>query len=610
MNDEIMSLLRQLNPKLHIAAAIGWAVFLVVTLAALLTADLAATEAEQRARVDAEGLLAEFATQVRDALSMQLETRRSLLQATAAQAVAQSDPSPSAMLRNLEVIHGRFPEFDWLGVVNGDGRVLAGTAGRLVGDNVAASASFQKGRQRPFVGEVGTSLMPGARLPADKPVQLLMVHMAVPLKLPAGQGDGVMVAHVSWAWVDSVLVKMQSALNARRQVDVMLADRDGTVLSGPSGWLGRRIEAASDFTEGGKYVAGTRAQLRLADGLGLGWTAIVRQRSESALAPVRATRRTVFLIVFVAGLLSAGAAVWVTRILTRRLATLAIAAEAVQRGQQRTLAAPPGADEVSRIGATLAQVVGRLQTEKQALQALNAELDTRVSERTRRIEHLADEARHAAVTRERLRIARDLHDTLAHSLMALLTQIRLVRKLRTRMSESELDAELARAEEVTVTGLSGARGAIRQMRDNGVLDIGLGHAVQDLVRRFGQRTGVVVTLDAQPPCSTWADDRAGTLFRIIEEALRNVERHAQSSEVHISMSARSSSFDAAGSRSDSAQPAVVQVEDNGIGFDPTVPRPGHYGLRGMREQAALIDAQLDVRSVPGQGTSITITLDV
>ena len=601
-----MSFLRQLNPKLHIAAAIGWAVFLVVTLAALLTADLAATEAEQRVRVDAEGLLAEFATQVRDALSMQLETRRSLLQATAAQAVAQSDPSPSAMLRNLEAIHGRFPEFDWMGVVNGDGRVLAGTAGRHVGDDVAASAWFQKGRQRPFVGEVGTSLMSGARLPADKPLQLLMVHMAVPLKLPAGQGDGVMVAQVSWAWVDAVLVKMQSALNARRQVEVMLADRDGTVLSGPSAWLGRRIDAASDFTGGGQYVAGTRTQLRLADGLGLGWTAIVRQRSESALAPVRATRHTVFLIVFIAGVLSAGAAVWVTRILTRRLTTLATAAEAVQRGQQRTLAAPPGADEVSRIGATLAQVVGRLQTEKQALQTLNAELDTRVSERTRRIEHMADEARHAAVTRERLRIARDLHDTLAHSLMALLTQIRLVRKLRTRMSESELDAELARAEEVTVTGLSGARGAIQQMRDNGVLDMGLGHAVQDLVRRFGQRTGVVVTLDAEPPCSTWADDRAGTLFRIIEEALRNVERHAQSSEVHISMAG---SADAAGEHSALGQRVVIHVEDNGIGFDPSVPRPGHYGLRGMREQAALIDAQLDVRSAPGQGTRIIIAID-
>lgn len=603
-----MRLLQQLNPRLHIAAAIGWAVFLVVTLAALVTANFAATEAEHRARVDAEGLLAEFATQVRDALSMQLETRRSLLQATAAQIVAAGETSPAAMLRNLEVIRGRFPEFDWLGVVNGEGRVVAGTSGRFVGEEVAASPWFQQGRQRPFVGEANISLTSGTKLPAVMQRQPPMMHMAVPLSPSAGQGAGAMVAHVSWSWVETVLSRMQSALSARRQVEVMLADRDGAVLAGPQAWLGHKIEAASDFTEGGQYVAGTRAQLRLADGLGLGWTAIVRQRADSALAPVRATRRIVFLIVFFAGLLSAGAAVWVTRVLTRRLTTLANAAEAVQRGQQRTLTAPSGADEVSRIGATLSQVVDRLQTEKQALQTLNAELDTRVAERTQRIERMADEARHAAVTRERLRIARDLHDTLAHSLMALLTQIRLVRKLRTRMDEAELDAELGRAEEVAGTGLSGARNAIQQMRDNGVLDMGLGPAVQDMVRRFGQRTGVAVTLDAQPPCSTWADDRAGTLFRIIEEALRNVERHAQSSEVRISMSGRASS-EGGDTGSVLGQRALVQVEDNGIGFDSALPRPGHYGLRGMREQAALIDAQLDVRSAPGKGTRIVISFD-
>lgn len=600
-----MRLSQQLNPRLHIAAAIGWAVFLVVTLAALVTANLAATEAEHRARVDAEGLLAEFATQVRDALSMQLETRRSLLQAAAAQAIATGELSPSAVLKTLEVIRGRFPEFDWLGVANGDGRVVTGTGGRFVGEDVAALPWFQQGRQRPFVSEANASPPLGTTFPVDTLTRPPMMHIAVPFQLSAGQAAGAMVAHVSWSWVEAVLSKMQSALNTRRQVEVMLADHDGTVLAGPKAWLGRRIDAASDIAEGGKFVAGTRAQLRLADGLGLRWTAIVRQRSDAALAPVRATRRTVFLIVFLAGLLSAAASVWVTRVLTRRLTNLATAAEAVQHDQHRTLTAPTGADEVSRIGATLSQVVGRLQAEKQALQTLNAELDIRVAERTLRIERMAEEARHAAVTRERLRIARDLHDTLAHSLMALLTQIRLVRKLRTRMGEAELDAELERAEGVALTGLTGARDAIKQMRDNGVLDMGLGQAVQDMVRRFGQRTGVSVTLNVTPSCSTWADDRAATLFRIIEEALRNVERHAQSSEVRISLSGDKTMDSATASRIR----AIVQVEDNGIGFDPTLLRPGHYGLRGMGEQAALIEAQLEVRSVPGKGTRIVIAVD-
>jgi signal transduction histidine kinase len=294
--------------------------------------------------------------------------------------------------------------------------------------------------------------------------------------------------------------------------------------------------------------------------------------------------------------LSAAAAVLVTRWLTGRLSRLAAGAEAVRRGDQRLLAVPAGADEVSRIGATLAEVVDHLQREKQALQTLNAELDQRVAERTLRIERLADEARHAAVTRERLRIARDLHDTLAHSLMALLTQLRLIRKLRKRLPEQELEAELGRAEEVAASGLAEARSAITQMRGNDVRDGGLGPALRDLVRRFGQRSGVAVTLQADPAAATWADERAETVFRIVEEALRNVERHAQARQVSVGLQWLSASR------------VKIEVSDDGIGFDPELPQPGHYGLRGIHEQAQLIAAQLVIRSAAGEGTRVTLEL--
>jgi signal transduction histidine kinase len=341
--------------------------------------------------------------------------------------------------------------------------------------------------------------------------------------------------------------------------------------------------------------------LRLADGLGLGWTAIVRQRAELALAPARTTRRTVFLIVFVAGLLAAAMAALATRLLTRRLTLLAADAEAVRLGDRRSLAAPAGEDEVSRIGATLSQVVDHLQSEKQALQTLNTELDRRVAERTQRIERMADESRHAAVTRERLRIARDLHDTLAHSLMALLTQIRLVRKLRGRMDATELDEELGRAEDVATTGLSESRAAIAQMRDNGVRDTGLGAAVQDLTQRFSARTGVAVALETDEAVAKSTDERAETVFRIIEEALRNVERHSGAQAVHVGL--RSTP------KSDQGTEVNIEVADDGIGFDTTLPRPGHYGLRGIHEQAALIGAKLGVLSKPGNGTKIVLAFD-
>lgn len=591
-----MSPWQRLDPRLHFAAAIGWAVFGVVTLAALGTATLAAAQAEQRARADADRLLAELATQVRDAVSMNLESRRALLQATAAQGGVA--PRDAAAVRKLLVAtRSRFAEFSWLGAADASGRVVAETGDGGPGAEVSMLAWFQQGRQGGFVSDLHAMPRDSEPDPSHAtPSQDRLIDIAVPLA-----GGGALGAFLSWAWVEQQVARMQLALNTSRQVELMVAARDGTILIGPAHWMGRTLLHDEDAAEEGRYVIGIRTQLRLADGLGLGWTAIVRQSAEVTLAPVKAMRQTVFLIVFAAGLLSALTAALVTRVLTRRLERLAAAAEAVRRGEKRSLAIPAGADELSRIGATLAQAVDHLQAEKQALQTLNVELDQRVAERTQRIERMAVETRQVAVTRERLRMARDLHDTLAHSLMALLTQIRLVRKLGTRLDAEGLDAELGRAEEVAASGLVEARAAIAQMRGNGVRDSGLGAALQDMVRRFAASTGLEVSLQADAQAGKACDERAETAFRIVEEALRNVQRHAQARQVRVTL------LDVhAPAKLDRTR---IEVADDGIGFDTTLQRPGHYGLRGIHEQAALMGATLQVHSGAGRGTRVMLEFD-
>jgi len=598
-----------LNPRLYLAAAMGWAVFAVVTLAGLIAAHLAAEQAELRARADAESLLAEFATQVRDTLSMNLETRRALLQATATQITASDDRSARTLSRALGALQANYPEYSWLGIASSDGRVIIDTGRLAPGSDVSRLPWFQEGSSQPYVSDAGSQAPNGTPVPAaDKGVSGRSIDMAIPLDPALGPAGGVIAAEVSWSWVELMVARMQSAFIKHRGLELMLAARDGSVILGPQTWLGRTIAAENDIEEGGNYVAGSRAQLRLAQGLGLGWTAVVRQRADLALAPVRITRRTVFSIVFLAGLMAAAIAVLVTRLLTRRLTALAAEAEAVQRGRQRRLLPPQGADEVSRIGATLAQVVDSLQSEKQALQTLNAELDLRVIERTQRIERLAQEARHAAVTGERLRMARDLHDTLAHSLMALLTQIRLIRKFRVSMDTATLETELAQAEQVASTGLAEARAAIKQMRDNGVRDVGLGSALRDLARGFGQRTGVAITIDTDPPSARWVDERAETVFRIVEESLRNVERHAESESVRVQLRCVPSSDDAAPGLGQSMR-VLLEVTDDGIGFDTLHPPPGHFGLLGMYEQAALINAKICIHSQTGRGTSVMLEFE-
>lgn len=603
-----MSLWQRLDPRLHLAAAIGWAVFTVVTLAALVAANLAAGEAESRVRDDTERLLEQFATQVRQALAMNLQTRRSVVQATAAQIVASSDRGNEALRRHLDAVQAQFPEFAWLGVADERGRVTAAAGGVLEGEDVSARPWFESGRAGPFRSGVQQSQVPdpspstAAAGPGPR-----FIDLAVPLTHAGGRNVGVLGARLSWDWFERLQAEVLHSLDTRRRLDLLLTVEDGTVLVGPPDWLGRPLPTPADLSQGGRYLVGRHAASRQADG-GLGWAVIVRQDAVTALAPARATRQVVFLSVLLAGLAAAAAAVWATRVLTRRLSVLAEQALGVRSGALQALSVPAGKDEVSRIGATLAEVVGHLQQEKRALQTLNAELDARVAERTARIERLADDARHAAVTRERLRLARDLHDTLAHSLMALLTQIRLVRKLRKRWPEHELEAELARAESVAASGLAEARAAITQMRHNGVRETGLGPALQELLARFRERTGLAATLKADPAAAALASERAETVFRMAEEALHNVERHAQAQTVTLQLGP--ASIVEGGSADAGAAPRMrLEIADDGVGFDPAVPRPGHYGLRGIEEQAALIGARFELHSQPGRGTRIVVTFD-
>jgi len=313
----------------------------------------------------------------------------------------------------------------------------------------------------------------------------------------------------------------------------------------------------------------------------------------------------VFLLIGAA----AGLAMLATRAMMRRLAALAAEAEAVRRGDKLTLTRPAGADDVSRIGTTLAELVDQLQQEKRALQALNRELDGRVAERSARIERLADDSRQAAVTRERLRMARDLHDTLSHSLMALLTQIRLVRKLGKRLDADALEDELALAEAAAAGGVAQARSAIAQMRASGVGDAGLGAALRELVQRFGERSGVAVSIDADAQAAHLADARAEAALRIAQEALHNVEHHAQARAATVSLRWQTAEVGRDAHSGASPPRVTLAIADDGVGFDPSLPVAGHYGMQGMREQAELIAGQLQVHSQPGQGTRIELAFD-
>lgn len=283
------------------------------------------------------------------------------------------------------------------------------------------------------------------------------------------------------------------------------------------------------------------------------------------------------------------------RRLTRRLARLATAVQRVTADLSQPLPQPRGHDEVALLGHSFVRLIETLRSEREELDRLMRELEQRVAARTREVERLAADSRYAAVVRERLRLARDMHDTLAHSMMEMLAEVRTLRLLHAH-DPAKLAAEIERAEQVAQHGLREARQAVSQMRLNSVRDLGLGAALQGAVDRFAERTGLEVRYSADPVAASFADARAEGVFRIAEEAFRNIDRHAKASHVEVML------------RDVGDTQIELVVSDDGIGFDPQAGHPGHYGLVGIREQAQLIDAELELHSQPGRGSTLRLKL--
>lgn len=221
-----------------------------------------------------------------------------------------------------------------------------------------------------------------------------------------------------------------------------------------------------------------------------------------------------------------------------------------------------------------------------------------VTERARAREELsafASEA-HAILESEKTRIARELHDELAQSLTALKMDTIWVRDNLV----PDLPAAAAKLGDMLGmldTTVAATRRIAADLRPLMLDDLGLVPAIEWLAQNFGQRTGVVCSLKVEEEVELH-EPYATAVFRIVQESLANVAKHAGASKVEVSI--------------DRIPGAVVlQVRDNGRGFAPDAPRkPYSLGLMGLRERTQLLKGTLRVDSQPGQGTCIDVHIPV
>jgi PAS domain S-box-containing protein len=196
---------------------------------------------------------------------------------------------------------------------------------------------------------------------------------------------------------------------------------------------------------------------------------------------------------------------------------------------------------------------------------------------------------------EKSRIARELHDELAQALTALKMDLNWVKDtlpLHERQIVSKLEAM-----QIMVDGtVKATRRIAADLRPLMLDDLGLIPAAEWLVKNFTQRTGIPCDFSADPPGLELQDPHATAIFRILQESLTNIAKHAQASTVDVTVDMGDGEI-------------TLRVRDNGCGFDPGHSRkPNSFGLVGVRERAYLLDGEVAVDSAPGKGTVIEVRI--
>jgi signal transduction histidine kinase len=197
-----------------------------------------------------------------------------------------------------------------------------------------------------------------------------------------------------------------------------------------------------------------------------------------------------------------------------------------------------------------------------------------------------------ATLQERNRIAREIHDTLGHALTTLNLSLEASDKLWLQDPDTA-QTFLKDARELGNRALAEVRASVSTLRLDPLPAESLSASLLQLAREFQQLTGILPVCELSiPPIVT--SDRQLAIYRIVQESLTNIAKHAQATEVSIKVR--------------SHPHFCLQIEDNGCGFNPQLNTTG-FGLQGIRERVADLKGTLEIKSSPGNGCKILVTLE-
>ena len=573
-------LFRTLRGRLMLVAALATVpafLFVVYVAAKERTAALERAEAEAR-------YVAQLASREHD---HQVSGASRLLESLAARAEAQG--RVAELNRLLPVFLSGFPQIANLGVLSPEGALEATAVVPTLSVAMMDNAAFDKALRSNTVA-VGTYQVGQI---VGRPV--LMIARGI--RDAQGSARHVLFAALELAWLSTLA--QQASLPAHHSL--LIVDRNGALLAGSDRAVSTRSNGipAPVFQQ---MVARTQGMTPFRSEAGirsLGVAAPLRAMSDVWVvvglpeAGVYEMANAVFYrdvaVLAVLALLAAASSVFATDVsLLRDLRLLAFATRRFGAGELNARAPLP------RAGGEIRDLVLAFNTMADALEAEHREAQ-RVQDQLRALSHRLQHAREE----EAARIAQELHDELGQALSVLKVELEHVRRKFVSSKSAEVRETASLIDEIG-EHVDAAVQSVRRIASDlrpGVLDrLGLAAGLEWLLREFERRSAIATDLVTSGSVERVSPETATALFRITQEALTNIVRHAEASLVKVELTC--------GERE-----VMLAISDDGRGFDPgDARRSPSLGLLGMRERAAKLGGSVDIQSAPDKGTRLIVRI--
>ena len=236
------------------------------------------------------------------------------------------------------------------------------------------------------------------------------------------------------------------------------------------------------------------------------------------------------------------------------------------------------------VGFFIGVMVGWLRQQQRSL----AEANLKLTHYTQTLEDLA-------ASKERSRIAQELHDTLSHTLSGLSVQLEAMKAywdVDPATARKRLDISLA----ATRSGLEETRRVLMARRAKPLEESGLVPAIRQMAEAAAAHTGLKLDIVLPDTAATLSPEVEQCLFRVAQEAITNVMQHARAQRLTVKLEFTESNV-------------TLTIGDDGAGFDISkINDEKHFGLQGMKERAQVVNGKLEIKSEPGAGTTVKLIL--